>query len=595
MSAHPMDADPGLPRRRVVPRTLSSLPTIFTYPVWAHPDVHYYATEWQMIRDCIKGEREIKDRGDTYLPRLDEMSDVEYEAYLERAVYFNMTGRTVSALTGIIFQRAAKTSGLQKKLDNAFKLPTRENLSFDAFLKRTCRELISMGRYGVLVDMDENPRRGASAYPYFTGYVTEDILDWVVEKIDGHMVPVEIVVRENKEKDRTFGTAREMQITVRRLKLEWSDERNDYVYSQDVWDVKSIHEDFSKLPPTKTIIPTRNGAPFNRIPFVFLGSLENSVEIDRSPLADIASTNISHYRSYAQLEHARHYTAMPVWYAQVPANGTGERTYRVGSGTVWETAPGEKPGLLEMNGHGLNGLVDACDQKEDHIAALGGRLMSTKSRAVAESDNSLRLKEGNERSILMNIVFCVNEGMTEMLRVWAHWAGQDNVDSIEVELNTEFLTDTLGARELRAVYAMYMDGVVPITVLHHYLQKAEVVPDWMDVDQFKSLLDDENEFKNQPDVIASMKGFATAKDQVQKRLQNRQMRLSERQVDIQEEQNKEDNRSTKKYETLDSDKNDIAWEQLELQKKAQKDQAEAAKIAARNKPSQPNNRPAPKK
>lgn len=505
------------------------LPVELEYPGWIHPEVAEHYRDWKMIRDCTAGERRMKEAGTDYLPALDEMTQKEYAAYLERAVFFNMTGRTVSALTGIVFQRSPQVNGLPKRLVKAFAFPTRNNTTFNAFLKKVCRELVTLGRFGVFLDMDKEA--GPTAAPYFTGYAAEHILDWNETVIDGKLYPSEIVLREIREQRLPFGKGRSQTVVIRRLTLEWNSERGDYEYVQYVYTGESSNVDVSNTFPER-IVPTRNGVPFNRIPFVFLGAFDNTPDIDRSPIVDIAALNVAHYRSYAQLEHGRYYTAMPVWYAQVPI-GKSKRTYRVGSAVVWECAPGEKPGILEMNGHGLNGLVIACESKEDQISALGGRLMSGQTRSVAESDNSLRIKEGNERSILLNIVFAVSEGMTAMLRAWAHWAGEDNVDKIEVELNKEFLTDTLGARELRAVYAMYVEGAVPVTVLHHYLQKAEVVPDWMDVDNFKNLLDKEDEFKNQPDVIAKMKGFNTAKDRQDVRLARRELRNEEELAAIQ--------------------------------------------------------------
>lgn len=530
MSRHPFDNDPGLAARTNMRH--GNVPVEMSYPTWTHPTVLENCVEWQTIRDCAKGERVIKSRGEDYLRALPEMSNAEYNDYLDRAVFFNMTGRTINALTGIVFNRSAQITGIPKKLEKAFRYPTRTNTTFDAFLKKVCRELVTLGRYGVLLDMDTGPNPNQT--PYFAGYSAENILDWQETVIDGRLVPTEIVLREMREQRGAFGAGKTALTVIRRLSLEWSNDRQDFVYIQYVYEGEGTSVDVETLTP-KRIVPTRSGVPLNRIPFTFLGAIDNTPEIDRSPLADIASLNISHYKSYAQLEHSRHYTAMPIFYAQVP-QGNGEKTYRIGSSIVWEVGPGERPGILEMNGHGLNGLTDACDQKEDQVSALGGRLMSGQSRSTAESDNSLKLKEGNERSILLNIVFSVSEGMTEMLRKWVYWAGVDNTDDVGVELNKEFLTDTLGARELRAVYAMYLDGVVPITVLHHYLQKAEVIPDWMDVDQFKSLLDDESEFKNQPDVIAKMKGFATAKDKVQARADRRSMRNEEKLTVITEQQ-----------------------------------------------------------
>ena len=591
MSAHPYDSDPGLAGRRNHLRT-GRLPIEMTYPLWTHPQVLDHVADWQQIRDCSRGERIIKQKGTEYLRALDEMSPAEYDAYLDRAVFFNMTGRTINALTGIVFNRSPQVTGIPKKLESAFRLPTRNNISFDAFLKKVCRELVTLGRYGVLVDLDTDAK--VNAVPYFVGFAAEHILDWQEIVIDGRLVPSEIVVREMREIRGSFGTGKKTLTVYRRLVLEWSAQRNDFVYVQYIYETEGVTLDVETIVPNR-VVPTRNGVPFNRIPFVFLGAIDNTPDIDRSPLADIAALNIAHYRSYAQLEHSRFYTAMPIFYAQVPT-GNAERTYRVGSSVVWEVAPGERPGILEMNGHGLNGLIDACEQKEDQISALGGRLMSNQSRSTAESDNALKLKEGNERSILLNIVFSVSEGMTEILRKWVWWAGVDKVDDVEIELNKEFLTDTLGARELRAVYAMYLDGVVPLTVLHHYLQKAEVIPDWMDVDTFKSLLDDESEFKNQPDVIASMKGYATAKDRTDARLTRRELRTSEKLAEQSVETSKTQAELTR--ERLEFDAAEAEKERQHAEREAEKDRKlekekadkaaaaakEAAKAAAKAKP-----------
>ena len=605
MSAHPYDNDPGLAGTRMTNHT-GRLPIEYTYPLWTHPQVLENCEDWQLIRDCVKGERTVKAQARKYLPALDEMTKDEYNAYLDRAVYFNMTGRTVSALTGIVFNRSAQVNGVPKKLEKAFRLPTRTNISFDAFLKKACRELITLGRYGVLVDLDT--KETANAVPYFVGFSAEHILDWEQIVIDGRLVNSEIVVREMREVRGAFGEAKKVHTTYRRLVLEFSAERNDFIYVQYIYETEGVTLDVSTLVPRR-IVPTRNGVPFNRIPFVFLGAIDNTPDIDRSPIVDIATLNVSHYRSYAQLEHSRFFTAMPVFYAQVPNSSKSLPTYRIGSSVVWEVAPGEKPGILEMNGHGLGGLVTACEQKEDQISALGGRLMSNQSRSTAESDNALKLKEGNERSILLNIVFSVSEGMTEALKVWVYWAGIDNVETVEVELNKEFLTDTLGARELRAVYAMYIDGVVPVTVLHFYLQKAEVIPDWMDVDTFKSLLSDESEFKNQPDVIAKMKGYNTAKDRTDARLTRRDMRntetltkQSEQQIQLNKEledqrlaAEREEAEAQRAHEAAEAEKDRKLEEKKaeEQRKTAEKTaQAQAKAAAAAPKPAAAKPRPA---
>jgi hypothetical protein len=512
-----------------MPRRPTALDASHFYPVWTHPDVLYWSKTWKIIRDCLLGEQEIKSKSTEYLSPLDEMDDGEYASYLERAVFYNMTARTLSALTGIVFQRAPKVTGVADVHKAAFRAPTRSGVTFDAFLKETVAEVITTGRQGVLLDMDKEGKQA----PFFCGYTAENIIDWTEQEIEGRLVPTEIVLREFAEKQRVFGSKREYNVIYRALRLEWNGSRQRWEYHQDVYVTNDVHADLTRVEPTR-ITPTRRGVPFNRIPFRFFGAVSNTTSVDRSPLADIARLNLAHYRSYAQLEHGRFYTAMPIYYAQTPA-GDGTADYRIGSSVVWECGVGEKPGVIEFNGQGLQFLENACMDKEEQIASLGGRLMGGRARSVSESDNQARIKEGNERSVLLNVVMGVNEGMSELLRLWLWWREDPAWDDAEVELSTQFLMDTLGARELRAIYAMYKDGAVPVTVLHHYLRLAEAVPDWMGVDEFKALLDDEDEFPNQPDVLAKMRGFNTNKERLDKNAKARSLRVEERLATVEEQ------------------------------------------------------------
>lgn len=65
---------------------------------------------WQMVNDAAAGEHAVRDAGDLYLPRpnptdTSPANRARYESYLQRAVYYNATGRTLAGLTGIAFRR----------------------------------------------------------------------------------------------------------------------------------------------------------------------------------------------------------------------------------------------------------------------------------------------------------------------------------------------------------------------------------------------------------------------------------------------------------------------------------------------------------
>lgn len=483
------------------------------FPLWAHPDVRYWAPTWLVIRDCLLGEQEIKAKERTYLPALAEMDTQEYECFKDRAVFYNMTCRTVEAQVGTLFQRPPKVANLPKPMAPRFSKVVYNGISFQAFVAAAAEALIAMGRYGVLVDMDASGKYD----PYLRGYDTENILDWQYDEVNGRRQPVQIILREFQEiVNRKVGEMRWYKVIHRVLSLDIDFDpatgEQRPVYRQYIYEGDGIHDDLTTLTPT-IVTPTHRGTPFDYIPFQFLGSKANTPDVDRPPCADIASLNLAHYKSYALLEHGRFFTAIPIYYVQVNA-AMEKAEYTIGPSRVWETAQGEKPGILEFHGSGLKTLENSCQQKENQIAAIGGRLLgggAGGAPAGSESDNQAKIKESNERALLQKICQNLAEGLTNALNWWATWCDVQN-PTIEVDMNSDFLFNQLGARELRAAQQMYMDGVIPATALHNYLLKAEVLPDWMDVEDFKKLLDDMNEFPNQSDVWARRMGYANAQN-----------------------------------------------------------------------------------
>ena len=152
----------------------------------------------------------------------------------------------------------------------------------------------------------------------------------------------------------------------RELVLE--DTPSGRVYRQYVY-----REDPSSM-PVEVITPQFRGTPLKFIPFKFFGATSNTPDVEKSPLIDIARLNLSHYRTMAELEYGRLFTALPIYYA--PALDSDTDTYHLGPNTVWEIPEGQQsPGILEYKGQGLSALVDARKEKEYQIAAIGGRFM----------------------------------------------------------------------------------------------------------------------------------------------------------------------------------------------------------------------------
>lgn len=474
-----------------------------------HTEYNYWIQAWKLIRHCIIGEYEIKRHSVEYLPMLGAQTNDEYQAYLDRAYFYNMTHRTVNGLVGTVFRREPKALGVDKSLELNLDAITKDNLSVNIFAKEIAYEIISVGRFGVLLDMDVN---GVNP-PFLAGYIAERIIDWTVSEVDGRLVLTRVVLQEIKKIELS-------QLVTQPLTTVTSLYKADYrvLILKDGEYQQHIFRDFAE-PPTpasiveEVVIPKNLGKSFNFIPFVFFGPLSNSPGVEKSPILDIALMNISHYQSVAQLEHGRFYTALPVYHVQVQNENEKKGSYVVGPNVVWEYTGEKPPGIAEYNGQGLVFLERALDMKESHISALGGRMLGIRSTAVAESDNLVKLKEKNEQSLLLNATTTINIGMTQLLTWWSNWQNKPSKD-VEFLVNQDFLFNTFAAREFRAFTLMYQEGILPIEVLYSLLGKAEVIPETMTLEDFTKQLDDPASFPNSPDYAARKAGFPDAATEI---------------------------------------------------------------------------------
>lgn len=510
-----MVASIGTPRARLISNPDPRMAAL-ACPTWAHPDVAYWWDEWKMIRHACEGERAVKDQFTTYLPMLEGMDGDEYRSYLDRATFYNFTGRTVTALAGTVLRREATVDGIPDRLADRFTRLTKANQGFEIFSGILVPEVIRMGRYGVLVDLPANTTNDPQ--PYLVGYTAENIVDWEEAEIDGRIELVRVTLREIRLvrlADKTNGrVSQRFAPQYRELKLIDGRYTQAVYASSDANEIPEISDTY-RIGPVVT--PLYRGEPLERIPFRIFGPLQSSADIEKTPMQDIARLNMSHYRSYAHLEHGRLFAGFPIYYVEAGVTGSeSDAEFELGASKVWVTPPGAKPGLLELNGQGLKFLVDALDQKEQQAAALGGRMMGVRSTASTESDNQLKLAERNEQAVLLNITRSLDAGMSFVLRWWCKLQGVSEEDQkkLWVYYNKDFLFDLAGAREFRAIQAMYNDGILPIEVLYDYFRKASVVPDWMTLKEFTDALNKAGSFPNNSDIMAQKAGFPDASSQV---------------------------------------------------------------------------------
>lgn len=511
--------------RRGTPR-LSSPPPVAFSSFQIDYDVEYYNKFpiWTKIRDCYDGEDTIKDAGQTYLPRLAAHKDPDYAAYKLRAYFYNGVRRTHTGLMGSLFRKPVEITlppPVADKID--LNRVTLDCQTAAEFCHTLAHELLLVGRFGILVDFKQNLWQK----PYLAGYTAENILYHRYLEWEGRKVVDRIILTENEVETTEFSSVEKPIVRILRLDPQLIGGQRRLVYSQTI--LRPTASDTGTDAVQTNITPTITGRTLDYIPFVFVNPTSLKPEIEHAPLEDIAAINISHYQSTAHLEHGRFYAGMPTYVTagdssaandlmnQVanasgnPNAGTGlpSNALTVGPQFVWELEKDAKAWLLEFTGHGLTFLENAVDSKQLQMQSLGGRLISSTRRAAAMSDEAWRLLESGDEATLMDVAITCDSAMSRALSYLADIRGvlpaTANGDPLKsgivVEFNKEFVPSELTARELRALQSLAERGHIPLDIMYYALREVGVVPIEYTLDDFKKLMDQQNQIWQPPPLI----------------------------------------------------------------------------------------------
>lgn len=525
-----------------------------------HPEYQYWRPEWRKLRDVLAGQREVKRARDLYLRPMKGQDSEDYDIYLDRATFYNMTGQTLNGMIGQVFYRDPIVIGLPDKFKSPLRLSFgKDGSSHTSFCKAVVNEQIGLGRYGVLVDAPATSAKVPTSY--VVGYAAENIMDWTIDEIGGVYQLSRVLLREfareaipsnspqnpwidgqdvrvarNQARAKfvrpvtRYTDAYTYSTIYRELCLEQQDD-GTYVYTQYIYNEDTATE------PAQTIVPTLRGQPLDFIPFQFFGATGNTPDVEKSPLLDIADLNISHYRTYAELEYGRLFTALPVYYAP-GKDDDGAAEYHIGPNIVWEVPVGSEPGILEYKGEGLNALVTALNGKERQIAAIGGRLLAGAEKQGSESVGQTMLREANEQALILNVVQATEPGMAQIVRWWLMWRDVplSQTEDLEYNLNRDFVSSKTGAREIRALQMLHEDGYVPIEILYNVLIKVEWLDPTTTLEEFQASLDDPKSFPNNPDAQARQRGFASRQQELDQTTVAREADMQQEEIDLAERQ-----------------------------------------------------------
>jgi len=429
------------------------------------PEIRAFMPMYQLITDCTAGSIAVKKRGTLYLPK-PSPSDLStenlnrYDQYKERAVFYNVTRRTLGGLVGQMFDHepVIKLPGV---LSNLKANATGTGVGIVGLAKALSRPVVSKGRAGLFVDYPDSEEAISLAQlaengvrPTINYYKPEQIINWRIEARGAEEILTLVVIKEPYVvKDDGFEQTKRTQWRV--LKLV----NNQYIC--EIWRTNTSA-------PWKVFNPLdHNGRPLTEIPFQFVGSENNDPDIDEPPMFDLSDLNIAHYRNSADYEEACFIVGQPTlvlaglsadWYKEVLNSRVD-----FGSRGGIPLPVGGSAELLQVNENTM--AFEGMSHKERQMVALGAKLVEMKS--VQRTATESQLDANNETSTLVSSAENVSAAMTWAIGVAGKYVG---VSGGEFTLNTEFELNTLSPEDQKAVIATWQAGAISFTEMRSRLR-----------------------------------------------------------------------------------------------------------------------------
>lgn len=453
--------------------------------------------KWKRCRDVVAGRDAVILNGrvtqrfvgtlyenpslnDVYLPRLTGQTEVEYLAYAERAGFFNATGRTIDAMTGLIFAK-----------DPSWSLPTAiepyaDDITLTAtnlreFSEQVVEQQVAVGRVGIMVDFPEvavvnmsvADAERMNVRPFLRMYTAENIINWRTGVVNGVRVLTLVVLREDVEEIGDEFTTKDV-VQYRVLDL-----------TPEGYRVRLMND---KSETIREWFPKMRGAEMVTIPFSILGANSCDASVQKPPLLDLVDTNLAHYRNSADYEHGLHFTGLPTPYVAGVQLSEGQ-VLSIGSMSAWVFPdPSANVGFLEFKGDGLKTLADAIKAKEQRMAVLGARMLSD-DRKSNEAFGTIELRTAGERSVLASIARAASDAIRRSLNIMAEWVGAPA--DVEFALNTDFGASRMQPQMLTALVGAYQSGAMPMSVMFDNLQRGEIVNPDMEFEEYQAQIEDE--------------------------------------------------------------------------------------------------------
>ena len=429
-----------------------------------HKEFVYALSDYKKVRDCFNGERAVKEASVTYLPMLKAQDPLDYENYKTRALFFPITSKTTAAMVGMATSKAPKVD-YPPELESYF-VDSGSDFQFTETYVEVFSEVILMGRFGYLIDAPK-----FEGTPFLVPYLAENIINWRFDPETKRLLMVlfrECIITEGDERFETTHVTRF---------------RHCYLNEAGVYTVEVFDDDMKPLEPA--IQPTFTGSTIDFIPFVCFGSSGVHIDLDKPPMLDIATINISHYLTSADLEWGRHIVGLPT---PVISGVDSSTKLHIGGTAAWILPNAEaKAYYLEFLGQGLQSLEKAMSEKVSLMATISARLVDHSSRG-SEAAETVRLRYMSESASLIHIINAIESGLNQLYNMLATLTRASG--KVQIKFSKEILGSGMTFKDLAVIFDGYLQGLISKESLLYNLRRMDAIdPHSPDAVELKAIKD----------------------------------------------------------------------------------------------------------
>lgn len=449
-----------------------------------HPDYEKYLPIWQKISDISKSEN-VTDYLITLNPHdVSEENRQRNEQYRKRAIFHPVTQHTVAGMLSMLFTKWPELE-VPPQLEY---LKTNADGSGNSIYQQSQQgalDLIRLSRGGLSVSFPKT-EGGVSMADISSGrifatierYDPRQIINWRKTNVGSKSILSLVVLRDKAEEIGEDGYSIKLVDTIREMYLK------NGIYGERLWrknkdDEWYIFDEYIPVDSTN--------APWDEIPFSFIGSEDNDPSVDNPVMRGMTELNIGLYRNSADYEDS-------VWFcgqAQPWMSGITQdhidmlhrNNMYVGSRNMLGVPTGEQFAFASAPPNPL--VRQAMLDKIDQMVMLGARLLMPGGRERRE------VEVQGEQEIQHSTLSLISSNLSEAYTKAIGWCGRYmNADTTKAYYKTtmDFKTHSMRADELRVIIEGFVQGAIPAADYHNYLKLRDLTDKEKTLEEFQEEL-----------------------------------------------------------------------------------------------------------